>query len=398
MTLSSIQTMASFSDLGIGNGLINAVAEADGRSDHVALTRAVSSAFAMLLGVAAVLGIVLAVAFPFIPWAAVTNVQDGMSGEVTRTAAVVGFTFVVGLPLGVVQRVQMGRQQGFIASAWAIAGSVLGLAGMALAVSAKATLPWVAFGAAVGPLLASLANTILTLVKSGTVRPRISAVDLGTAHLLFRLGGLFFVLQLASAVAYSADNVVVAQVIGAQAVPQYAVPMKLFGFISVLVGLAVTPLWPAYAEAIASGDAWWVKGALRRSLAATCIFSTLLATTLLIVGRPVIHLWAGSMISAPTGLLVGCAAWAVLGSAGSTCAMFMNGARVVRVQVIASVAMAVTNLLLSVWLASKIGIAGIVWGTVISYAVFVAIPYAVILPRIVDDICSAHPRPVAEGA
>ena len=39
---------------------------------------------------------------------------------------------------------------------------------------------------------------------------------------------MFFVMQCAFAVAYSSDNIVIAQVLGAAAVAAYAVPQKLF--------------------------------------------------------------------------------------------------------------------------------------------------------------------------
>lgn len=382
MTLTSMQTMASFSDLGIGNGLINAVAEADGKNDRAACVEAVSSAFFMLLGLAAVLAVAFAIAAPFVPWASVTNVPADLGGQVTATAAVVVAAFVAGLPLSVVQRFQMGRQAGFIGAAWSIAGSLLGLGGVAVAVVAHAALPVVALGAAAGPLIAAFANTVTTFgFKAREFRPRWGGFRRHAAHRLFRIGGLFFVLQLASSVAYSADNVVVAQVLGAAAVPQYAVPMKLFGFVAVFVGLAVSPLWPAYAEAIASGDGQWVSVILRRSLSATTVFAVVAATTLLFSARPLIHLWAGASITPSQGLLFGCASWAVLGAVGTTCAMFLNGAKVVRPQVIIAITMAIANIFLSVWLARRIGVAGVVWGTVISYAVLVAVPYGLLLPR-----------------
>lgn len=53
MTISSVIAMIGFLDFGLGNGLLNAVSEANGRDDREAAHRYVSSAFFMLLGVAA---------------------------------------------------------------------------------------------------------------------------------------------------------------------------------------------------------------------------------------------------------------------------------------------------------------------------------------------------------
>ena len=49
MTLSSFLTLLGFFDLGIGNGLINAVSETHGRGDDDGLREAVSIAFYLLI-------------------------------------------------------------------------------------------------------------------------------------------------------------------------------------------------------------------------------------------------------------------------------------------------------------------------------------------------------------
>src|ERR1700692_3845800 len=51
MTISSVLAMANFADFGIGNGLLNAVADAYGKDDYERIRRAVSSGFAVLFGV-----------------------------------------------------------------------------------------------------------------------------------------------------------------------------------------------------------------------------------------------------------------------------------------------------------------------------------------------------------
>ena len=45
--------------------------------------------------------------------------------------------------------------------------------------------------------------------------------------------------------------------------------------------------------------------------------------------------------------------------------------------------MAVVNIVLSVVLARSMGVSGLIWGTVISYAACVGVPFVVIVPRVV---------------
>jgi hypothetical protein len=49
--------------------------------------------------------------------------------------------FLINLPLGIVQRIQLGYQEGFQNNLWSIAGSLLGLTGVLLAIELKSGLP-----------------------------------------------------------------------------------------------------------------------------------------------------------------------------------------------------------------------------------------------------------------
>src|SRR5438874_4896071 len=73
MTISSTIAMFSFADLGIGNGLLNAIADAHGRGDRKAAATYVSSAFFALIALAAIAGIGFAAGYPLVPWARVFN-------------------------------------------------------------------------------------------------------------------------------------------------------------------------------------------------------------------------------------------------------------------------------------------------------------------------------------
>jgi len=80
--------------------------------------------------------------------------------ELSRRFAVLVACFVVSLPLGVVQRVQIGYQEGYRNNLWQMCGNLLGLGGMLLAISFKAGLPWLVLAISGGPPLALFCNFI----------------------------------------------------------------------------------------------------------------------------------------------------------------------------------------------------------------------------------------------
>ena len=68
MVLISVISAMGFADLGIGNGLMNAISEAYGKDDRNLAREYVTSAFVMMLGIALFLGVAGAIAYPFMPW------------------------------------------------------------------------------------------------------------------------------------------------------------------------------------------------------------------------------------------------------------------------------------------------------------------------------------------
>jgi O-antigen/teichoic acid export membrane protein len=148
----------------------------------------------------------------------------------------------------------------------------------------------------------------------------------------------------------------------------------------------LSPLWPAYAEALARGDRLWALKTLRQSIFMATSVAAAGALVFVLVARPFVNLLSSGKVEPSQGLVLGLSCWIVLGSAGAALAMFLNAAHVVGLQVVCSILMAGANIVLSVVLAQRFGVAGVIWGTVIAYTAFIVLPYAVLLPRYVRNI------------
>ena len=110
---------------------------------------------------------------------------------------------------------------------------------------------------------------------------------------------------------------------------------------------------------------------------------------LIALGRPLIRLWIGPQIVPSLLLLVGLATWAVLMGVSGPLAAFLNGIGVIRMQAICCVLMAVSNVLLSIYLTRHIGVSGVIYGSIASQIVFVFIPYFWYLPRLLSAVGSS---------
>lgn len=399
MTISSASLMLAFADLGIGNGVLNLISEAHGRDDRDMARRAVSSGAFLLSIIAVTIVAVFALCYPFIPWAQVFNVTGAKAmSEAGPATAVFIVVWAINIPLDIVQRVQIGYQKGFVNYMWQGLGSVFTLVTALIAIHLQAGLPWLVLALTGGPLLGVALNGV---VEFGWTRPWLrpawSCVRRSVARRVMRLGAMFFLLQLAMTVGYATDNIVIAQVLGSAQVTQFAVPARLFAFVLMLVSMLMAPLWPAYGEALARGDAAWAARTLWRSLILTGLLAGVPSVVLVVFGSSILHLWVGGTVNASTWLLLGLGLWTTLGSLGGTAAFFLNGSGRLRFQVVCALIMAPTALVLKIVFANWWGVAGVAWATVIPYALFVVIPTAIYLPRLLRRMMPPETSPAPEA-
>ncbi len=388
MTMSSIIAMLGFADLGVGNGLLNAVAEADGKNDRDAARRYVSSAFFMLVVIAILLQVGFVIAFPFVPWPRVFNVtSESAVREAAPAMAVFMTCLAMNIPLGVIDRLRMAYQAGFVNSLWAALGNLLGLSGVLLAIYLHLGLPWLVLAMAGGPILASLANGIVLFgIQRPWLQPCLTQVTAPTATRLLRLSALFFILQVTVAVAYASDNIVAAQVLGPEAVTQYAVPARMFSIVPMLLGMVLTPLWPAYRESLARGDFNWAKKTLLRSLRSSLLISAPLSTVLVAFGVPLVHLWIDSSITPSFSLLLGLGIWNIIFSVAGPIAMFLNGASIIRFQVLCALLLTSVAISLKILMTYMLGIPGLIWSTIIAHISCALIPSSIYTHKLLAEI------------
>ena len=380
VTISSVVAMMSFADLGIGNGLMTKVAEADGRTDPDRIRELAASAFFVLAVVAAIFGIALVALAPLVDWVWLLGVKTPtLRGEVRPVMVALTLTFLVSMPFAVVQRVQSGLQEGYATTLWSMAGTALSLVALIVATSLRAGLLPLVLTLAGIPVLVLVANfSWFFLLRRPRLRPRLRAFDLETASALLRTGLLYVVLQLAAAFAYASDNLVIARALGADAVPALAVPAKLFALLMLPVSLLVTPLWPAYGEAKARGDSTWVVRTLRRSVWASVTVAAGGGLVLVAFGGWIVRLWTRGAVAPGLDVLVPLALWTCLSAWGAATAAFLNGIDRIREQALAAVALAAGAFSLKWVFVAPLGPGGVVWATIGAYVMFVLIPIGLV--------------------
>lgn len=392
ITLSTLLMMLGFLDLGIGSALVGGIAKAQAMSDLDEARAMVSSAFFGLAGLALLFGGVFAVAYPHVPWATVLGVRSAAyRGEVAAAVAVVVVAILVSLPLNVAPRAQAGLQEGDTVVLWRTIGTVVQLVAVIALYVVEASLVWFVLAVAGGPVLGSLLNSVALFTgRRRWLHVSPTRASVRTFRRLGSTGFLFFVLLVSSTVAYQSDALIVAHYLGSAKAGDYGVPFRLFMFVPTLVNLALMPLWPAYADAWASGDRAWIRRTFQRSVLFALAANGAVGAALLVVARPVLRLWVGDAVVPSTVFLVSLFVYVIVWGVSGPMAMLFNGCGVVKLQLVLAVTMVTVNFPLSIALLDPLGVAGPVVGTVVAQLIVVLLPGFLVMRR----LFGSPPQPI----
>lgn len=389
-TIVSFTATLSFADLGIGNGLLNLLAPRMRPEERPAARAAVSSAFWTLAALAVVLELA---AFVAAPHAAASLFSDVHSAQVPAALLAFGTIFCVALPLGTAQRIYLAAQEAYAYSVWEAVGAAASLLFVVAAIATGGNLPALVAAAVSAPLATAIAGSVSLWRRKPWLRPSLPLVSGDVVRKLMKMGFWFLALQAAAAIAFSTDAIVAARELGAGAVSSYAVVARLFSYLTMLVAVVLTPLWPAFGEAMARGDVDWIRAALRRSIGLALLITGAGSALLVAAARPFIRWWIGEPAVPPVALLTGLAALTVLTGVISCYATLLNGVNALAFQAICGGVMAAAALAAKIVFVRRWGVAGLPWGTLVAYAAVSAIPmhlYARRVLRAADKIASPH--------
>jgi O-antigen/teichoic acid export membrane protein len=376
MTITSIVTLLSFADLGMGNSLVNLVSAAEGKNDTEAIRRGVSNGFAIMALVALVLGVLFFPIYFYIDWAKLTNVTEPKS--VTEAGPSIGvylIFFLISMPLSIVNRVQTGLQEGWRSNLWTFVGQIFALVGLVVVVYFNGGVPHLVLAVAGIPAVVTAINYIDFFFRQRRdICPRLGDVDREIVKRLANVSSIFLIMQFMAVMGSMSDNVIIAHLLGAAAVSSYAITQKL----TMILGMSqilISPMWPAFGESISRGDHLWARRALTAVLLGSLIFGLISGIVILVYGSAIVRIWAGDQMEPGVKLIYGFSAFSILMSIGGALSVFLNNGEYLRRQALIFIIASIMSILLKFILVSYWqDAAGAIWGTVIGYTVFFIFP------------------------
>ncbi len=376
MTIVSVLTFLSITDFGLAASLTNALGKAQAENARDAGRRYVSSAFLMLSSIALVVLIFGSAFAPRIASFLFPHLQSPVArAEIVPAMTIALSIFALSLPLLIPARVLAAHQESALANLWNMAGSLGNLVALLGVIWFRGGLPWLVFGCFGFGLLTNITCAAwLFAFHKPWLSPKFLAIDPAFAKTLFGDGWKFFVIGIGWMINWQTDNMVIAHFLGAAQVTPYAVTFSLFALATGLQTLAYPSLWPAYTEAFAQRDFEWIRQTVRSNFKFSFLSTLAIVGLLSIFAGDIIRFWAGAVAVPPFSVIVWMALWRLMLATLLVGSCLLNATGHLKGMTIYGTITALLNLTLSILLAKKYGITGVIAGTVIAFAVANYIP------------------------
>lgn len=376
LTILSVVSWIVTFDVGIGNGLRNKLAESLSIGDCKASREYISTAYISL----AILGLFLILlclcVFPFVNWGSVFNTHLVSNRELGNAMYMVTFAVIINFVIAIVNQVMNAFQLAAYTNLLAILHSSLFLLCL-LFLHIDHDLYSVTKFYSVSLIISGILVTIVFFRSRQEYIPKLKYFKSSKVKEILKLGGGFFIIQLATVFMFSITSMLIIQLLKSEDVAIYNVTFRLFSVLTLIFSLIVTPYWSAFTEAKKKNDFQWIRKALRR-LHFFLAISVLCALFLYFTHQFILNAWLGEMKIVPgSSLAFLMALYSIILNWSNIYSHYLNGVGNLKLQTIIAVfqALIIIPLCLLFTKYFDFGLFGIMLGMIICI-----LPFAIIGP------------------
>ena len=368
LTISSVVTMMTFLDIGIGNGLRNKFSEAVANRDTTLARAYVSTAYSIFGVIQLVLIGFFLLIVRYVPWQRIFNTSidtKQLQIVILLTVVAMALKLVLDILSYILFALQESSRVGLITF---LSNALILISTYILAHFTTGNLIYLALVTAISPILVLLiSGFILFHSRLKLYRPTVQLVNLNYAGSLLSLGYKFFIIQLAVIVVFYTDNLIITQLFGPAEVTTYNVAFRYFNAVSTLFTIAIAPYWSAFTEASVKADVAWIKQTY--SYLQRLWLGLVMAIILMIViADPIYFIWIGNRVTVPHILNFCMGLFIVISCWNSVAVAVLNGLGKIHLQLYFSILSAVINIPLAILFGQvfDLGSAGVILATSVS--------------------------------
>jgi O-antigen/teichoic acid export membrane protein len=379
----SMAALLGFTNAGLTLGLLNRLTDCHVANDRVLARRYMSSLLITLAGIAGVVLVLWTVLSWAIPWAHVLKATAAVApSEIKHAIFLAGLAALFGMVFNLPTVVYSAYQELAIANLWDAGTKVSAM----LATFAVVHVRWGLVGAALAtacvPTAISLTNMLWIFLRRPWLRPTFALFDYRLVWSTLGDGVLLSALQLSVALLFQADKFIIGAVVGAASVAPYALLARVFMTAYGIYYIVLSPLWPAYGEALRRGDVHWALRAMRFSQLLGGVIAVGTGAVMLTGGNWILKHWShGEVAQVSRSLVLAVTCTFALRVWVDSRAQLLNSVGYLRPQVVFFLAHSFLNLIVAIFAARRFGPEGAAWATPITSLMTSAWGYPLLIRR-----------------
>lgn len=365
---SSIVAYGTLLDLGVGASVVKMTADAVARGNREELGRTISSALIFYL----VVGIVVSAILVFLAFHTSSIFRTGPAESLLLrnlllvAAAISLWTWPSSLSGHILIGFQKFTQKAYVSTAQILATIAVTAAVLALH---EGPLVLMVSTAVIG-FINWVVHIILARRALGPVRISVTRADISGLRSIFGFAWPVFIIQVCTVVVYQqTDRLVLGIFVGAAAIALYEAAGKFQGLVAQLTTFTVSAVLPLASQLHTQGRRDALRSLFLRGTKYSLVLVSPVVVVLVVVARPLLQTWLGAAFAAQA-----LSAQLLISHQALTSGVALGDSMIVglgqlRKRVPYAVAMALLNLAISLALVQRLGILGVVLGTMIPYII-----------------------------
>lgn len=304
MVISSLVVWLQLTDFGIGNGLVNALAEANGRNDKKAACSYFSTTFYAISGLTLILAAPVVMMAFFVPWDKALNINStALAQDAKYCFGVLSLFFFINMPLSLANKALTAYQKAYLINVTQIIASLCSLLFLIIAISIRLNLIWLVSLVSSGALLGNILSWILLYRKIPWLRLQLKQSSRDALRRVAKSSVPLFLFQIGALLLNQSANIILAQLAGLRIVADYNILLKIYTvFYSIGISFS-SPFYPAIREAFERKEYRWVSNAIKRVTALRLAILIFPVIPLMFIGDELIAFWIRQPLSEDFGYM-----------------------------------------------------------------------------------------------
>jgi len=368
ITINSITVWFTYLDGGVENGLRNKLIQSIKKENFEEAKKLISLAYFTLTSIS----LIFLLVFYFLDKYSILQLFFQINGKDIDTISQVFFIsfafFIINFIMRVFNAVQNANNLAYKNEIYLMIGNILTLFFIFVLKFLKiSNFPLFAFVINISNVLVFLIASVVGFnTRFKNIRPSFYSLDFSNIKSFFNLSTNFFLMQIASLILFTTDNVIISRLFDVVEVSKYNIALKYFTIINLIFTMISAPLSSSYGHAFNSNDFIWIKSILKKMIKLWIIMN-LLILVFIFGGTLFFDIWLNKRLNIPKELIIVMGIYTSVLNWNTIFSSFVNATSKIKLSTYSAIFNSIINIPLSIILADyfQLGSKGVIIATII---------------------------------